>query len=129
MKDYDVIVSLASNYQQEKNLQEARHRLGQILFDIRFSEELWTEPYGKKDSPPYLNQLGYASCHYHVEQLEQILKKIESDMGRTPTLREKGIVNIDLDLMLHNGTRYHLKDWERPYIQQLIAASEQPTDC
>jgi 2-amino-4-hydroxy-6-hydroxymethyldihydropteridine diphosphokinase len=41
-------------------------------------------------------------------------------MGRTAQQREKGIVTIDLDLMEHDGVRYHLEDWQRPYIKMLL---------
>ncbi len=34
--------------------------------------------------------------------------------------RTKQQVTIDLDLMLYDDERYHLRDWPHPYIQQLI---------
>ena len=137
---YNVIVSLASNQEQEKHLREARQRLAQVLTDLIFTEAIWTEPIGASqrtepretsrqtgtagDFPPlYLNQLVYAKTSLEAEQLNSRLKEIEISMGRTEELRNKGIVNIDLDLMEHNGTRYHVKDWEREYVTKLLRST------
>lgn len=121
MECYDVIVSLASNDQQDKNLPEARERLGQILSDIHYTKELQTKPFSDSHSTKlYVNQLAYAKTTLSAGQLNEVLKDIEKQLGRTPEQKRLGIVCIDLDLMEHDGTRYHLTDWERPYIKQLI---------
>jgi 2-amino-4-hydroxy-6-hydroxymethyldihydropteridine diphosphokinase len=120
---YDIILSLASNCQQQQNLAEARKRLGQVLFDLSYTKELWSEPFHASPDKPsslYLNQLLYARTELQAADLNEKLKKTEADMGRTPQLRAQGIVPIDLDLLLHDGTRYHLPDWERPYIKELL---------
>jgi 2-amino-4-hydroxy-6-hydroxymethyldihydropteridine diphosphokinase len=39
-------------------------------------------------------------------------------MGRTHNA--DGIVAIDLDLLQYSEVRYHLKDWDREYIKDLI---------
>lgn len=120
MESNKIIISLASNYEQEKNLSEARKWLGQILFDITYSRELWTEPIGHPYSPMYLNQLAFAKCSLSKEELEQRLKEIERQQGRTDECRQRGIVTIDLDLLQYADTRYHLRDWERPYVKDLL---------
>ena len=35
-------------------------------------------------------------------------------------LRRHGIVPIDLDLLLYDDERFHLQDWERSYIKDLL---------
>ena len=107
MESNEIIISLASNYEQKKNLSEARMWLGQILFDISYSRELWTEPIGHPSSSLYLNQLVFAKCRLTTEELEQKLK-------------QKGIVTVDLDLLQYGDDRFHLRDWERPYVKDLI---------
>lgn len=114
------IISLASNCGQERNLAEARLRLGQILHDISYTKELWTVPMHSKRTDMYLNQLAYAHVSISVNQLQQELKNIEAQMGRTEEARREGIVCIDLDLMQYDQMRYHLRDWDRPYIQRLL---------
>jgi 2-amino-4-hydroxy-6-hydroxymethyldihydropteridine diphosphokinase len=120
MEGSDIIISLASNYQQEKNLSEARQRLGQILSDISYTRELWTEPIGHEGSPLYLNQLAYAKSTLTVRELEEKFKQIEQSLGRTEECRQQGIVPIDIDLLQFQDTRYHLRDWERCYVRDLL---------
>ncbi len=113
-------MSLAANCHHKENLAEARRRLGQILFNVHYTDELWTEPFGGRTPSMYLNQLVYATTSLSLEQLTETLKQTELDMGRNSEERRKGIVCIDLDLMLFDGVRHHLRDWERPYIQALL---------
>ena len=68
----------------------------------------------------YLNQLVYATTSLNVDELQSALKDIELRLGRTAEDRQKGIVRIDLDLLLYNDQRYHLRDWDRPYIKALL---------
>jgi 2-amino-4-hydroxy-6-hydroxymethyldihydropteridine diphosphokinase len=117
---YDVTISLATNFEQERNLSEAHERLRQILFETRYTNAIWTEPYKSKLSAKYINQLVYAKTTLNAEELISVMKAIETSMGRTAQQREKGIVTIDLDLMEHDGVRYHLEDWQRPYIKMLL---------
>ncbi len=117
------IISLAANCQQEKNLAEARRRLGQILSNIAYTNELWTKPVGRQVTPTaplYLNQLVYAETDLSAEALERQLKEVEKEMGRTVEDKLLGKVCIDLDLMSYDQQRYHLKDWNQPYIQLLL---------
>ena len=62
-----------------------------------------------------MNRLAVGNTPLTVSELEQQLKEIESQLGRT-----KQQVTIDLDLMLYDEKQYHLADWPRPYIQQLL---------
>ena len=118
---HQVIISLASNYEQEANMAEARRRLNVLLHVFRFTIEIWTEPYGTPKRPdPYMNQLLYGTTSLSVDDLQQALKEMELQMGRTKGDREAGIVRIDLDLMKYDDQGYHLRDWERPYIGRLL---------
>ena len=118
---HHAIIALASNHEAEKNLFEARRCLEQILFDIHYSECKRSQAFGNKSQGDYYNQLLFGTTDLSVEQLIEALKQIEINMGRTQTAREQGIVCIDLDLMLYDEQRYHLRDWERPYIQCLLS--------
>jgi len=124
-----VILSLASNHEQEKHLSEVRKRLGQVIGSLSFTEELWSEPYSSvkrkepetTSKPLYLNQLVQGVTSLSVDELTLWLKQTEVDMGRTAEARTQGIVDIDLDLMLYDTVRYHERDWTRPYITPLLA--------
>jgi 2-amino-4-hydroxy-6-hydroxymethyldihydropteridine diphosphokinase len=62
-----------------------------------------------------MNRLVRGKTTLSPTQLIEQLKQTEQLTGRT-----KQHVTIDLDLMQYETERYHLSDWERPYIQQLL---------
>ena len=117
---HSCIISLAANFEAEKNLPEARMCLEQILTFTQYTDAVWTEPIGCKLKNLYLNQLVKASTTLSYEDLRSCLKDIELQMGRTPGEREKGIVRLDLDILAFDDERHHLADWERHYVKTLL---------
>lgn len=117
-RQHSIIISLASNYDQQGNLAKAREQLKMLLSDIQFTKEQWTQPVNSHRQEPYLNQLCQATTNLGANLLSEVLKELEKRLGRTHN--EEGIVTIDLDLMAYDGQRYHLKDWDRSYIKDLI---------
>ena len=117
---HSILLSLASNYEQEKNLSEAREALAQVLVSPVYTSAIWTEPCGKKKGSLYLNQLVYAQTDLDCDELNSRLKEMEKAQGRNDEARRQGLVPVDLDLLQYNQQRFHLRDWQRPYIQQLL---------
>ena len=127
---------MASNYEQEENLSRARKALAEILSSPTYTEAIWTEPIhalpqqfarpnshhsnGKEKEKRYLNQLVSAQTALDANQLNAQLKEIERAQGRNDETRRQGIVPVDLDLLQHDDRRYHQRDWQRPYILQLL---------
>jgi len=121
MSEHKVILSLAANRFQVKNLCRARCCLAEVLSDLRFTRELWTEPIGnshRRDA--YLNQLACGTTTMTEEQLCERLKEMERSFGRNEAKRRLGIVPIDLDILLYDDQRRHERDWERPYVKTLM---------
>lgn len=116
----NVILSLAANRYQKSNLAKARQRLGEVLTNIHYTTEQWTEPLSTKRRDPYLNQLAQGQTELGLEELNRRLKQIETDFGRTPEKRQRGIVPIDLDILQYGDQRYHERDWQRPYVADLL---------
>ena len=115
-----VILSLATNRRQKSNLAKARQCLGEVFSEATYSTEHWTEPFSSRRSELYLNQLVSATTDLTVEELEKRLKQIEADFGRTAGKRLKGIVPIDLDILQYDNLKLHERDWERPYVSDLL---------
>lgn len=114
MKQHEVIIALGSNYCQSANMMWASQRLTSLVCGSKFSRILWTKDVSGKGRM-YQNRLVRGTTTLAVEELEKQLKEIEQALHRDG---EK--VTIDLDLMEYDFVRYHLRDWDRPYIQQLI---------
>ena len=110
----DVLISLGSNYHQAAHIQWASERLSHLLSDVRYSKKRWTPDIHYRGIW-YMNRLAIAKTSISVGDLVHTLKAIEAETLRTPDR-----VTIDLDLMQYNNRLFHLKDWSRSYIQQLI---------
>ncbi|MBO7129121.1 MAG: 2-amino-4-hydroxy-6-hydroxymethyldihydropteridine diphosphokinase [Prevotella sp.] len=118
MREHEVIISLASNEDQEANVAKAREQLTQLLAEVHFTSAIWTEPLHTSRKEPYLNQLCRGTTALGEGLLCEVLKEIEKRLGRTRN--EDGIVAIDLDLLLYDNRKHHLRDWERIYVKELI---------
>ncbi|MBQ9203067.1 MAG: 2-amino-4-hydroxy-6-hydroxymethyldihydropteridine diphosphokinase [Prevotella sp.] len=112
--NHRVIISIGSCHLPTAHMPWAAERLSSLLGNIRFSRMLWTADI-KDTGIWYMNRLCAAATTLSVDQLTQALKNME-----TETNRQAGRITIDLDLMSYDDERYHLNDWPRPYIQQLL---------
>lgn len=115
------MLCLASNRQQEQNMEAARRLLSGVLADLHYTSEHWTEPVTSQLPCPhvkYLNQLAMGTTTLEAEALVFRLKEIEQQLGRKHD--KSGVVTIDIDLLLYDDTRYHLRDWERDYVKKLL---------
>lgn len=117
-KEHHVIISLASNENQEANLEAARTQLTQLLTAVNFTPAIWTEPLNSSRKAPYLNQLCKGTTAFGEGLLCEVLKETEKRLGRRHN--EDGIVTLDLDLLEYDGVRHHLRDWEQSYVKDLI---------
>lgn len=133
---HKVLLCLASNCQQEQNMEAARSLLSGLLADLHYTTEHWTEPVAthgdwlpvQTDSAQgasphvlrvrYLNQLATGVTDMEAADLNLRLKEIEQQLGRKHD--KSGVVTIDIDLLQHDDTRYHLRDWERDYVKDLL---------
>ena len=110
----NVLIALGSNYHQSAHIQWASQRLAALMANVTLSPVLWTpDIHGR--GLWYMNRLLRARTMLSPTQLTALLKQIEQETQRT-----KQHVTIDLDLMQYDDQHFHLDDWQRPYIQNLI---------
>ena len=109
-----VMIALGSNQQQAVHIQWASERLLHLLDNCQISRCLWTADI-KGTGKWYMNRLVMGQTDLSADDLQVLLKKTEAETGRT-----KAVVTIDLDLMQYDDCLYHEKDWQRPYIQNII---------
>ena len=117
-KQHHIIISLASNDGQEAHLAAAREQLTQLLTEARFTSAIWTEPINSIRKELYLNQLCTGTTALGEGLLGEVLKETERRLGRIHN--EDGIVAIDLDLLQYDNQKYHLRDWSRDYVKNLL---------
>lgn len=115
---HQVMLCLGANKDAKIHIQKAQQLLQKQLPGFRFSETMWTDPVGI-DSSPFLNCVGWGETEMAYDELRQFTKKMERNVGDRKYLRAKGIINLDIDILLYDGQKYHSEDWEREYIQVL----------
>ena len=115
-----IIISLGSNFEQEKYIRKGMELLAGSFPGIRFSSLLWTEPLGIQ-SDKFVNAMALATTDLDEDAVVEILKKAEVTCGRMPEDKALNIVKIDLDLLQYGCGRRKVADWNRSYIKQLAA--------
>lgn len=118
MKTY--LVSLGSNKNKNENMLECRRMLETYFHHITYSEMLETEPVGKDFTLMFYNQLAIIPSDYDLSEIKIKLKDIEKKLGRKSTDKSQGIVLMDLDVLALNESIIKPRDFERPYIYQLL---------
>lgn len=118
---HQILLAVGSNYNRSKSIASVKRLLLERFCDVRFSEELLTEPVGTTTTgEPYINFLVAGATEKGVEEVVAELKQLETLCGNTRSLRNEGNVVVDIDLMLYDTTRYHEADWKRGYIIELL---------
>ena len=111
---HQVLIALGSNYRQNAHIQWASERLSCLLDDPHMSRKLWTQDI-HGTGQWYMNRLVAGDTSLSLDEINKKLKEIETEAHRT-----KECVTLDLDLMLYDQERFHLRDWPRPYIKRLF---------
>jgi 2-amino-4-hydroxy-6-hydroxymethyldihydropteridine diphosphokinase len=114
------ILALGTNINHEMNMFLAEHLLKKMLPSIVFTESKWTEPIGFTSDNKFLNELGFGYTSHGTAQMERAIKHIERECGSIKAERSKGIVTMDIDILLIGETKFHNKDWNRNYIKELL---------
>ncbi|MBO4963442.1 MAG: 2-amino-4-hydroxy-6-hydroxymethyldihydropteridine diphosphokinase [Prevotella sp.] len=115
-----VLISIGSNFEAQKNVPEAIRLLSQLLADVTVSRIITTRPFGEQYRDNFHNCLISGFTSLPIAALEQLLKHVEQRIGRTGGSKITGIVHVDLDILMYDGMKYHLNDWQRPYVLKLI---------
>ena len=114
-----VVLALGSNYEQRKNISACKQMLELFFPGIVFTRELWTDPIGMV-SPKFLNCLACFDTTHTLNQLKVAIKRAEGKCGNRKAQRSRGIVSIDVDILLYGDKKLHEADWERPYVKELM---------
>lgn len=97
-----VYLALGTNIgDRAANLLSARRALAAKLRLLGASLVYATPPWGFKDQPEFLNQVIKAETLLSPQELLVVIKKLEADLGRSPTFRY-GPRLIDIDILFYD---------------------------
>lgn len=114
-----IVVALGSNVNQEAHILQAKEMLEATFDDMEFGTSVWTEPIGVS-SDKFLNVIGVGYTNVNKERTILALKNMEHRCGRRTAESRKGIIVLDIDLLLFGSERLHEGDWNRGYIKNLL---------
>lgn len=119
-------IGLGSNTpDRELQIEQAIIFIRGILTDATVSTVYESEAFNGKDKP-YLNAVIHGKSSVSEHELEKRLKDFEQRQGRTSEESQKGIIPIDLDVVIWDSRIVRPKDFERHYFnrgyRELLAA-------
>lgn len=120
MDTHHCLICLGSNYEYGIRLEAARKALQQAFPDIRFGQEMETEAIGGNWLSPFGNQLAEFTSHLSADGIHLILKQIEKENGRCKEDKEKGIVQLDIDLLTYDEEILKPEDLKRDFVRRSL---------
>ena len=114
------ILALGSNSNREQSMAKAMAMLQEELGDMTFTPMVETEAIGM-EAPPFLNCLALGESDMTKRNINSVLKQIEQVCGDNATQRAECRIVMDIDLLLLGSKKYHLNDWDRNYVRELMA--------
>lgn len=117
------VISISSNFDSEKRIEEAKKMIEKTFLNVKFSREEITEPMGEG----YPRERKFRNCAalfesvLDLDSLKECLRDEEIRAGRTQELRKQKVVPLDLDIIMV-GDRIVHKDYERfGFLRKMIA--------
>ena len=114
------VVSVGSNINPLQNTKIAKQLISEEFSLIRVSSFKQTEPIGFKDQDDFYNGAFLVKTNLEKEDFNNILKKIEVDMGRVKTSNRQGPRIIDLDIVIWNNKVIDDDVYQRKFLQKSI---------
>lgn len=120
----EVIIGIGSNLDAENNIRRALEILGDKFELLKVSKFIKTKPIGIAEQPDFTNGAAKIRTTENQNNLEQLLKQIEDQMGRDRSVPKFGPRCIDLDIVVWNGeivdADYYTRDFLQKSVQEII---------
>lgn len=113
-----VWLSLGSNIAgREEKILKAAHELRSLLDDMRVSDPYVTSALNGRD-PDYMNAVVSGLTSVDSDVLSAACKDIERRLGRSPLSKQRGEVEIDIDVVVWNDDILRPADFSRSYFMR-----------
>lgn len=120
MEKSRLVMALGCNYNHEMNMKRAQEEICTLFNEsVVFTSMKWTSPIGIK-SGMFLNCLAMTYTDLEYGRVRKALKHIETVCGNTNDDRMNNVVNMDIDILMYGDDRFHVEDWRREYVKELI---------
>jgi len=103
MSNHRCIACIGSNKFPLQHITYAREALIELWPSIFFESELSTPAEDMPHSVPFVNIVVHFNCDESIEEVRRNFKQIERDCGRCSAEKEKGIIRMDIDLLIYDN--------------------------
>lgn len=114
------VVSVGSNINPTENINTAKIMISKEFNLIRASSFKETEPIGYKEQDDFYNGAFLVQTDRDFDDFNNMLKKIEINMGRVKRSNKQGPREIDLDIIVWNNKVVDNDVYEREFLQSSI---------
>ena len=118
---HSYIVAIGSNYNAEINIGLALEMLVNEFGVFEITHLIDTDPIGMPNNLCFKNGLVHLHSLLALEEVKLLLKEMEKKIGRTAEDKSKGIVFIDMDVIMQDNTIIDQEDYGRDYMQELLS--------
>jgi 2-amino-4-hydroxy-6-hydroxymethyldihydropteridine diphosphokinase len=125
-----VVVGLGSNINPDRNLAEAQMQMAEKFRIVAMSPIVETAPVGYTNQPNFKNGTVLLETPLSRENVQGVLKRIETNLGRERGVNRYGPRTIDLDVVVWNGRvvdpTYYTRDFLRNAVLAVLPDLESP---
>ncbi len=118
------VILAGSNFNEQDNLKKSLQKLQNHGNLIKQSRAIYTVATGAQYQKDFLDQALVVETRLSQAEFTESLKTIERTLGRTLALKQQGLIPIDLDLMVWNGTLLKRDFLENPALRALVQEVE-----
>lgn len=116
---HKIILALGSNHEAKVNIELALNLLSKSIKVIQSTPSYDNESTEFPISI-FTNMILVCETELSYEKLNKELKHIETECSRNNYAKTTGIIPLDIDILLYDNNRYHINDWDKPYIKYLL---------
>lgn len=117
---HDILIAIGTNVIADR-IRFVEVHLEQCFENVRFTHTIPTEPIGERfKGRQFFNAVMAGKTFMARNEVVEQLKRIEQLAGNTLDKRNMGVVEADIDLLMYDDEKLHEKDWQRPYIKELV---------
>lgn len=120
MKRLECVVMAGSNCDAAGNISRAMDSLSGIFSDFVAGDALRTPAVGEGYHGEFVNRAARFTTSGTASQVRGVLKRLEYEAGRRPGDKERGVMPLDLDLLIFDGRVLKPSDMERGYVVSLL---------
>jgi 7,8-dihydro-6-hydroxymethylpterin-pyrophosphokinase (HPPK) len=106
----------------------AEEILSDLFPNMWWGEIVETAPEDTETTASYLNRAAVVETDMGFEDIKTLFKNIERKCGRTPEGKQKGIIPLDIDLLVFDMEVVKPADMEKNYVKQALNTLSEQVD-